>query len=291
VSGGTIQKKYSTGVWGVAESDTGVITRFRMAGREYDQATKLYYMRARYYDPALGRFLSEDPNGTSGGLNLYAYSSNDPVNTRDPTGLCPEDEKGGRGRGHGGDDPPMMMSVMVSMESRGGYGGGDCGEGDWSGGSRVMSGSFKSWDDVFFFIDWAFAVMDARGADYISSAMLEYSLATAGWPHWGGKVGAWDPQHPTPQLPLQGGGVHGTPGFWTMRYSGPITKWPREWKPGSTEWSTNLGVTVAAYYGQFWDAFSKTVMDAFGIVSPSGFGIFTANPGTACDCKIRTYVP
>ena len=49
--------------------DTGVVTRFRMAGREYDQATKLYYMRARYYDPDLGRFISEDPIGIAGGAS------------------------------------------------------------------------------------------------------------------------------------------------------------------------------------------------------------------------------
>ncbi len=44
---------------------------------------------ARYYDPELGRFLSEDPIGITGGLNLYAYAGNDPVNRWDPTGLDP----------------------------------------------------------------------------------------------------------------------------------------------------------------------------------------------------------
>ena len=44
-------------------------------------------MRARYYDPALGRFLSEDPIGIADGLNLYAYAGNYPVNMWDPTGL------------------------------------------------------------------------------------------------------------------------------------------------------------------------------------------------------------
>jgi len=58
-----------------------------MAGREYDQESALYYMRYRYYDPDLGRFLSEDPIGITGGLNLYAYAGNDPLNHRDPTGL------------------------------------------------------------------------------------------------------------------------------------------------------------------------------------------------------------
>ncbi len=47
----------------------------------------LYYMRARYYDPEVGRFISEDPSGFSDGPNLYAYVGNNPVNHVDPLGL------------------------------------------------------------------------------------------------------------------------------------------------------------------------------------------------------------
>ncbi|MGO9020297.1 MAG: RHS repeat domain-containing protein [Syntrophobacteraceae bacterium] len=48
----------------------------------------LYYMRARYYDPNVGRFISEDPLGFGGGdVNLYAYVKNNPVNRADPFGL------------------------------------------------------------------------------------------------------------------------------------------------------------------------------------------------------------
>lgn len=46
-----------------------------------------YYLRARYYDPETGTFLSKDPMGISGGLNSYQYVANDPVNMSDPLGL------------------------------------------------------------------------------------------------------------------------------------------------------------------------------------------------------------
>ncbi len=50
----------------------------------------LYYMRARYYDPAVGRFISEDPSGFSGGqVSLYAYVGNNPTAFVDPDGNIP----------------------------------------------------------------------------------------------------------------------------------------------------------------------------------------------------------
>jgi RHS repeat-associated protein len=55
-------------------------------GRENDQ-TSLYYYRARYYDPRLKRFISEDPIGTRAGPNFYAYVRGSPVMQGDPTGL------------------------------------------------------------------------------------------------------------------------------------------------------------------------------------------------------------
>jgi len=47
----------------------------------------LIYYRARYYDPAVGRFIQRDPLGLAGGINLYAYADNNPVNFNDPSGL------------------------------------------------------------------------------------------------------------------------------------------------------------------------------------------------------------
>lgn len=47
----------------------------------------LHYNRFRYYDPATGRYISRDPVGFAGGLNLYLYAGNDPLHQADPMGL------------------------------------------------------------------------------------------------------------------------------------------------------------------------------------------------------------
>jgi RHS repeat-associated protein len=69
---------------------TGTTTadfRFGYTGRELDTETGLYYYRARYYDPMLGRFISEDPVGFSAGdTNLYRYVGNNATNFTDPSG-------------------------------------------------------------------------------------------------------------------------------------------------------------------------------------------------------------
>ena len=67
----------------------------RYTGRRLDpetatgsaQPSGLYYYRARTYSPTLGRFLQPDPIGPVGGVNLYAYVGNDPLNATDPSGL------------------------------------------------------------------------------------------------------------------------------------------------------------------------------------------------------------
>ncbi|WGS88499.1 RHS repeat-associated core domain-containing protein [Methylomonas sp. UP202] len=51
------------------------------------EGNNLYYMRARYYDANLGRFISEDPIGHNGGLNLYVYVGGNPIMAVDPSGL------------------------------------------------------------------------------------------------------------------------------------------------------------------------------------------------------------
>lgn len=88
--GDSIVNRYRYDAWGRTESaEEAVSNPFRFAGREIDGETDLYYLRARYYDPAVGRFISEDPSHLSGGPNLYAYAANNPLSFTDPSGLEP----------------------------------------------------------------------------------------------------------------------------------------------------------------------------------------------------------
>jgi len=64
--------------------------RLQWKGLMYEgDSTQMYYVKSRWYDPRVGRFISEDPIGIQGGLNLYAFGSNDPVNFIDRLGLDP----------------------------------------------------------------------------------------------------------------------------------------------------------------------------------------------------------
>ncbi len=61
-------------------------------GREWEQEVELYYYRARFYDPSLGRFITRDPAGFVDGLNLYQYVRSNPLRVGDPLGLCTPDK-------------------------------------------------------------------------------------------------------------------------------------------------------------------------------------------------------
>lgn len=74
---------------GFGDGNAGPTDDLRFTGRERDHDTKLYYYRARYYDPDLGRFLSEDPKGFDAGIDFYTYVGNNPLLSNDPNGQCP----------------------------------------------------------------------------------------------------------------------------------------------------------------------------------------------------------
>lgn len=101
-SDGTVEAEYFYDAWGKNEVKKsngdnygnygiGALNPFRYRGYYYDKETELYYLQSRYYDPEVGRFISQDnldyaDPETINGLNLYAYCGNNPVMNVDPTG-------------------------------------------------------------------------------------------------------------------------------------------------------------------------------------------------------------
>lgn len=110
--------------------DAGVspeVTACRFSGGlgvRYDQSSGLYYMRARWYDPYLGRFVSRDPLDLVGGINVYTYCNANPLDGVDPNGLVDWDlvQQGIIEIGKGG-----ILVIMGSAEV--GIGGGISGSG------------------------------------------------------------------------------------------------------------------------------------------------------------------
>ena len=79
--------------FGEVRTKTGPLsTGFVFTGEQRDGESDLYYLRARYYDPSIGRFLTQDPFGGWAAMpqsqNPYAYVMNNPAFYVDPLGLC-----------------------------------------------------------------------------------------------------------------------------------------------------------------------------------------------------------
>jgi RHS repeat-associated protein len=85
----TLVQNYNYDGFGNLNQAPTIQNPYTYTGREWDPETGLYYYRARYYDPKVGRFLQQDPAGFIGGINLYAYVGNNPINATDPEGLRP----------------------------------------------------------------------------------------------------------------------------------------------------------------------------------------------------------
>ena len=100
---------------GTGKATPNIATSYRYTGREYDVDTGLYYYRNRWYDPEIGRFISEDPIGFAGGdINLYGYVGNNPLSFTDPSGnyAC------SRQKGDSGELPDYAKSVYKGKLGR-----------------------------------------------------------------------------------------------------------------------------------------------------------------------------
>ena len=114
-SQGIVKESYSYDPYGnLIQSPSSPSTHFLYTGRELDQETHLYYNRARYYDPSLGRFISPDPKGYEAGLNLYRYVHNNPLTYRDPQGM---DEYWGGCGGYKGYFNSAKNAISIAVSS------------------------------------------------------------------------------------------------------------------------------------------------------------------------------
>ncbi len=92
---GEIKNSYQYDAFGNLQNrNITVRNRILYTGQQYDEITGQYYLRARFYHPAVGRFLQEDVY-RGDGLNLYAYCANNPVVYYDPSGYAPNCKEDG----------------------------------------------------------------------------------------------------------------------------------------------------------------------------------------------------
>jgi RHS repeat-associated protein len=96
---GAVTDSYTYDAFGMPITTTGTTPNsFQYSGEQFDNALGLYYLRARYFNAATGRFLTMDPYEgcilNCGTLHKYVYTQNNPVNRIDPTGLADAEEEG-----------------------------------------------------------------------------------------------------------------------------------------------------------------------------------------------------
>ncbi|PKN37549.1 MAG: hypothetical protein CVU62_07390 [Deltaproteobacteria bacterium HGW-Deltaproteobacteria-2] len=124
-----IVNKYSYDAFGnIASEQEAIYQPFKYVGQfgVMTEPNGFYYMKARYYDPTVGRFISEDPVGFGGGdTNLMAYVGNNPVTGIDPSGLYEDHNKKFYFPGydfdkqdHGLTAPYLPLSLWLHFQSR-----------------------------------------------------------------------------------------------------------------------------------------------------------------------------
>ena len=87
-SDGSLVWRGAVSPFGDTQDTEGMHESVRFTGKELDEDTGLYYFNARWYDPDLGRFTTEDP--ARDGINWFVYVGNNPLGFVDPSGLAPQ---------------------------------------------------------------------------------------------------------------------------------------------------------------------------------------------------------
>jgi RHS repeat-associated protein len=118
---GTVLGTLRTDPFGFAESATGTSPTFGFARLLSHAPSGLDLSRTRAYDPFTARWLSRDPIGEAGGVNLYQYVGNNPVNLIDPEGLCVEAAIGKVSEPYLPVSAPQTADIGSDLED---YGGG-----------------------------------------------------------------------------------------------------------------------------------------------------------------------
>ncbi len=113
------------------------VNRYQFSSKETDRLTGLSYYGYRFYDPTLQRWLNQDPLGEGGGINLYGFVGNSPLNAVDPLGLQ-------IGAGYGtmplphfpeNNEPPPTWVTLMPIAGSGAQASYDFKQGNWGWGT------------------------------------------------------------------------------------------------------------------------------------------------------------
>jgi RHS repeat-associated protein len=116
---GNLSDTITYDAFGKVTNETSPTTgdRYKFTGRELDSETGLQYHHARYYDPATGRWTTDDPSGfAAGDPNLYRYVQNGPTNSTDPSGLSQDGMPWGTDPALEASPPPYSPPMPGSID-------------------------------------------------------------------------------------------------------------------------------------------------------------------------------